>query len=38
LVITGNAQINAPMIAINDMLGFEIVGEGMFWQLTLDPP
>jgi hypothetical protein len=38
LVITGNAQINAPMIAINDMLGFEIVGEGMFWQLTVGPP
>ena len=25
---TGNAAVNAPMIAVNDMMGFEIVGEG----------
>ncbi len=32
---TGNAATNAPMIAVNDMMGFEIVGEGMFWQKHL---
>jgi GNAT superfamily N-acetyltransferase len=32
---TSNAQENAPMIAVNDMLGFEIVGVGMFWQKRL---
>ncbi len=35
---TGNAQENAPMIAVNDMLGFEIAGVGMFWQKNLGPP
>jgi GNAT superfamily N-acetyltransferase len=34
---TSNAQENAPMIAVNDMLGFEIVGVGMFWQKHLGP-
>ncbi len=34
---TSNAQENAPMIAVNDMLGFEIVGVGMFWQKKLGP-
>jgi GNAT superfamily N-acetyltransferase len=34
---TSNAQENAPMIAVNDMLGFEIVGAGMFWQKQLEP-
>jgi GNAT superfamily N-acetyltransferase len=37
LVTTGNASVNAPMIAINDMLGFEIVSEGWFWQKPLQP-
>ncbi len=35
LIVTGNAATNAPMIAVNDMLGFEIVAEGMFWQKRL---
>jgi GNAT superfamily N-acetyltransferase len=35
LVITGNAQENAPMIAVNDMLGFEVVATGTFWQKEL---
>ncbi len=34
---TGNAAVNAPMIAVNDMMGFEIVGEGQFWQKHLVP-
>jgi GNAT superfamily N-acetyltransferase len=34
-IVTGNAAVNAPMIAVNDMLGFEVVGEGMFWQKQL---
>jgi GNAT superfamily N-acetyltransferase len=37
LVITGNAQVNAPMIAINDMLGFHVVAEEIFWQKSLRP-
>ncbi len=24
--MTGNASVNAPMIAVNDMMGFEIAG------------
>ena len=35
LVITGNAQENAPMIAVNDMLGFEVAATGTFWQKSL---
>jgi GNAT superfamily N-acetyltransferase len=35
LISTGNAQQNAPMIAVNDMLGFEVVATGTFWQKTL---
>jgi GNAT superfamily N-acetyltransferase len=35
LIVTGNAVTNAPMIAVNDMLGFEVAGEGMFWQKRL---
>ena len=34
-VVTSNASVNEPMIAINDMLGFDIVGEGWFWQKPL---
>jgi GNAT superfamily N-acetyltransferase len=35
LVVTGNAQENTPMIAINEMLGFEVVANGTFWQKEL---
>jgi GNAT superfamily N-acetyltransferase len=35
LVVTGNAAVNAPMIAVNDMMGFEVAGEGQFWQKSL---
>jgi GNAT superfamily N-acetyltransferase len=35
LVVTGNAQENAPMIAVNEMLGFEVVANGTFWQKQL---
>jgi GNAT superfamily N-acetyltransferase len=34
-VVTGNASVNGPMIAINEMLGFQVVAEGMFWQKHL---
>ncbi len=37
LIATGNAGTNAPMIAVNDMLGFEVAGVGMFWQKSLRP-
>jgi hypothetical protein len=32
VVTTGNARENGPMIALNDMLGFEVVADGTFWQ------
>jgi RimJ/RimL family protein N-acetyltransferase len=35
-VVTGNAAVNAPMIAVNDMMGFRIEGEGTFWQKHLE--
>jgi GNAT superfamily N-acetyltransferase len=35
VVITGNAEVNAPMIAVNDMLGFQVVANGTFWQKEL---
>lgn len=35
-VVTGNASVNEPMIAVNDMLGFEVFSEGAFWQKHLD--
>ncbi len=34
-IVTGNAAVNAPMIAVNDMMGFEVAGEGHFWQKQL---
>jgi GNAT superfamily N-acetyltransferase len=34
-VITSNAAVNGPMIAVNDKLGFEIDAVGAFWQKTL---
>ena len=36
-IVTGNASVNAPMIAVNEMMGFEVAGEGMFWQKRLQP-
>jgi GNAT superfamily N-acetyltransferase len=38
VVQTGNASVNEPMIAVNDMLGFEIASEGAFWQKQLTHP
>jgi GNAT superfamily N-acetyltransferase len=38
VVVTGNAAVNAPMIAVNDLMGFEVAGEGHFWQKLLDAP
>jgi GNAT superfamily N-acetyltransferase len=35
LVTTGNAQENAPMIAVNDMIGFQVVATGTFWRKQL---
>jgi GNAT superfamily N-acetyltransferase len=35
VIVTGNATVNAPMIAVNDMMGFEVAGEGHFWQKRL---
>jgi GNAT superfamily N-acetyltransferase len=36
-IVTGNAAVNAPMIAVNDMMGFEVAGAGHFWQKDLPP-
>ncbi len=36
-VITGNAAVNAPMIAVNDLMGFVVQSEGIFWQKRLEP-
>jgi hypothetical protein len=33
--VTGNASVNAPMIAVNEMMGFEVASEGKFWQKDL---
>lgn len=38
IVQTGNAAVNKPMIAVNDMMGFEIFSEGAFWQKHLPTP
>ena len=38
LIVTGNASANAPMIAVNEMMGFEVASEGNFWQKHLDMP
>ena len=38
LIVTGNAEVNAPMIGVNEMLGFEVAGVGTFWQKTLRSP
>ena len=37
VIVTGNAGVNAPMIAVNDMMGFRIASEGNFWQKHLQP-
>jgi GNAT superfamily N-acetyltransferase len=34
-IMTGNATVNAPMIAVNDLMGFEVVGSGHFWQKSV---
>jgi GNAT superfamily N-acetyltransferase len=38
LIVTGNAAVNAPMIAVNDLMGFAVAGEGQFWQKHLTVP
>jgi Acetyltransferase (GNAT) family len=35
LIVTENAVVHAPMIAVNDMMGFEVAGKGYFWQKQL---
>jgi GNAT superfamily N-acetyltransferase len=35
---TGNAAVNKPMIAVNEMMGFEVLSEGAFWQKHLGAP
>jgi GNAT superfamily N-acetyltransferase len=35
LIVTGNASVNAPMIGVNEMMGFEVASEGNFWQKEL---
>ena len=32
---TGNAFSNAPMLAINEVLGFKVVGATTEWQLSV---
>ena len=36
-IVTGNARVNAPMIAVNDLMGFEVAGAGYFWQKAVPP-
>jgi GNAT superfamily N-acetyltransferase len=36
-IMTGNASVNGPMIAVNDLMGFEIAGSGQFWQKQVAP-
>jgi GNAT superfamily N-acetyltransferase len=35
-IVTGNASVNGPMIAVNDLMGFEVVGAGHFWQKPVE--
>jgi GNAT superfamily N-acetyltransferase len=35
IIVTGNASVNGPMIAVNEMMGFEVASEGIFWQKDL---
>jgi GNAT superfamily N-acetyltransferase len=36
-ISTGNAQENAPMISVNDRMGFQVVATATFWQKILVP-
>jgi GNAT superfamily N-acetyltransferase len=38
IIQTGNAAVNKPMIAVNEMMGFEVFSEGAFWQKHLAAP
>lgn len=38
IVQTGNAAVNAPMIGVNEMMGFALASEGAFWQKHLTAP
>ena len=38
VIITGNAAVNAPMIAVNEIMGFEVASDGNFWQKRLESP
>jgi GNAT superfamily N-acetyltransferase len=38
IVQTGNAAVNRPMIAVNELMGFEVFSEGAFWQKHLAAP
>jgi GNAT superfamily N-acetyltransferase len=38
VVHTGNAAVNKPMIAVNEMMGFEVFSDGAFWQKHLTIP
>lgn len=38
MVQTGNASVNAPMIGVNEMMGFVVASEGAFWQKHLSTP
>ena len=35
LIETANAQENAPMIAVNEMMGFEVAADTTLWEKTL---
>jgi GNAT superfamily N-acetyltransferase len=35
VIVTGNAAVNTPMIAVNEMMGFEVASDGNFWQKRL---
>jgi hypothetical protein len=35
LIETANAQENAPMIAVNEMMGFEVAADATLWEKTL---
>jgi GNAT superfamily N-acetyltransferase len=37
-VVTGNAQENAPMIAVNEMMGFEVVATETLWRKVVAVP
>jgi GNAT superfamily N-acetyltransferase len=37
-IVTGNAQENAPMIAVNEMMGFEVVATETLWRKVVATP